>query len=414
MRLHHLREEGGLVIETPSPRRQVTYNPFTAEFQQNPFPTLRSLREYDPVHLTRLGWVLTRYKDCAEVLASRDFGMRGIEDLLRKQVGPGPALEFIANRFHSYDPPGHTRLRSLVARGFSATRIQEMRVHIEALAEGFLDQVGTDTSFDLIEKFAHPLPFWVITEMLGTPMEERMQLSTWTEQILRLQGMPVPDRVTLQKGHAAARDFMAYMRQLIELRRDRPGEDLLSALIVAEEQGDRLTAEEIAECVVFLSNAGFSTTTNLIGSSVVALLKNRDQWELLANDPSLIGEAVEEALRYDCSLTSTLRFARQETKVGNRRLAPGAAVSCLLNAANRDPERFPDPDRFDIMRTDKKHLAFGGGVHFCLGAPLARLQIGVALSALMRRYPRLRLTPERIEWRSGLYRGPLRVPVTTG
>jgi cytochrome P450 len=401
------------VIEAPSPFRQVAYNPFTAEFQQSPFPSLRHLREYDPVHLTRAGWVLTRYKDCAEVLASRDFGMRGIADMLRKQVGPGPALEFIANRFHSYDPPEHTRLRSLVARAFSRRRIQEMRVHIEALAERFLDQVGIGTSFDLVEKFAYPLPFWVITEMLGTPIEERMQLGAWTERILKLQGMLLPDRITLQEGNAAAKDFMAYMRQFIEVRRNRPGNDLLSALIAAEEQGDRLTAEEIAECVVFLSNAGFSTTRNLIGSAVVALLENRDQWDLLVNDPSLIGEAVEEALRYDCSLTSTPRFARQETMVGNRKLAAGAAVSCLLNAANRDPERFPDPDRFDIMRTDKKHLAFGGGVYLCLGATLARLQIEIALSALLRRYPRLRLGAERIEWRSGLYRGPIRVPVVT-
>ena len=400
-------------METQSPRRPVIYNPAAAEFQQNPFPSLRHLRENDPVHLTRLGWVLTRYKDCAEVLASRDFGMRGIEDMLRKQVGPGPAFEFIANRFHSYDPPEHTRLRSLVAGAFSARRILEMRVHIETLAERFLDQVATDASFDLVEKFAYPLPFWVITEMLGTPMEERVQLSVWTEQILKLQGMPQPDKSTVEEGNAAARDFMVYMRELIKVRRSEPGNDLLSALIVAEEQGDRLTAEEIAECVVFLSNAGFGTTRNLIGSAVVALLMNREQWELLVSDPSLISEAVEEALRYDCSLTSTPRFARRETILGNRKLAEGATVFCLLNAANRDPERFPDPDRFDIMRADKKHLAFGGGVHSCLGASLARLQIEIALSALLRRYPRLRLGTERIEWRSRLYRGPIRVPVVT-
>ena len=399
------------MFETQSPHRQVIYNPAAAEFQQNPFPSLRHLREYDPVHLTRQGWVLTRYKDCAEVLASRDFGLRGIEDMLRKQVGPGPAFEFIANRFHSYDPPEHTRLRSLVAGAFSARRIQEMRAHIQGLAEHFLDQVGSDASFDLVENFAYPLPFWVITEMLGTPREERIQLSVWTERILTLQGMPHPDKLTREEGNAAAKDFMQYIRAFIEVRRSKPGNDLLSALIVAEEQGDRLTAEEIAECVVFLSNAGFSTTRNLIGSAVVALLTNREQWELLVKDRSLIGEAVEEALRYDCSLTSTLRFARKETTVGNRKLAAGAAVCCLLNAANRDPERFPDPDRFDIMRTDKKHLAFGGGIHMCLGSFLARLQIQIALGVLLRRYPRLRLGTEKIEWRSGLYRGPIRVPV---
>jgi hypothetical protein len=400
-------------MEGQSPRGPVIYNPAAAEFQQNPFPSLRHLREHDPVHLTRQGWVLTRFKDCAEVLASRDFGMQGIEDMLRKQVRPGPAFEFIANRFHSYDPPEHTRLRSLVAGAFSARRIQAMRVHIEALAEQFLDRVGTGTSFDLVGQFAYPLPSSVITEMLGTPMEERLQLSVWTERVLKLQGMPQPDKLTVEEGNAAAGDFMAYLREFIKVRRSKPGNDLLSALIVAEEQGDRLTAEEIAECVAFLSNAGFGTTRNLIGSAVVALLMNRKQWELLVADPSLIGQAVEEALRYDCSLTSTPRFARRETIIGNRKLAAGATVFCLLNAANRDPERFPDPDRFDIMRTDKKHLAFGGGVHLCLGAPLARMQIEIALSTLLRRYPRLRLGTEKIEWRSGVYRGPVRVPVVT-
>ncbi len=398
-------------MSTQSPRRLVIYNPAAPDFQQNPFPSLRYLREYDPVHLTRLGWVLTRYKDCAEVLASRNFGMRGIEDMLRRQVGPGPAFEFIANRFHSFDPPEHTRLRSLVSQAFSPRRIQGMRLHIEALAEDFLNKVGTDSSFDVVERFAYPLPSCVITEMLGTPMEERTQLNVWTERILKLQGMSQPDKLTMEQGNAAAGNFMAYMRALIEVRRSKPADDLLSALIGADEQGDRLTAEEIAECVVFLSNAGFATTRNLIASAVVALLTNRDQWELLLDDPSLIREAVEEALRYDCSLTSTLRFAREETIVGNRKLAPGTAIFCLLNAANRDPERFPDPDRFDVMRIDKKHLAFGGGVHSCLGAPLARLQIEIALGALLRRYPRLRLGTDRIEWRSGLYRGPIRVQV---
>ena len=402
------------MIETPSRRNTVLYNPAAAEFQQNPFPSLRRLREIDPVHLTRRGWVLTRYGDCAEVLVSRDFGMRGIEDMVRRQVGPGPALEFIANRFHSYDPPEHARLRSLVASAFSARRVQAMRDHIESLAEGFLNQLGSETSLDLIEKFAYPLPSWVIAEMLGMPMDRRTSLNLWTERILKLQGMAEPDPRTFEEGHAAANDFMAYMRDLIVARRAEPRDDLIGALIAAEEQGDRLTAEEIANCAVFLSNAGFSTTRNLIGGAVVALLTNRDQWELLASDPSLVREAVEEALRYDCSLTSTPRFARRETIVGGRRLTEGATVFCLLNAANRDPQRFPDPDRFDVMRADQKHLAFGGGVHLCLGASLARLQIEIALTALLRRYPRLRLGTDKIEWRSGLYRGPLRVPVVAG
>lgn len=392
----------------------MVYNPAAAEFQQNPFGGLRRLREQDPVHLTPLGWVLTRYDDCAGVLSSPQFGMRGIEDLLRRQMGPGPAFELIAKRFHSYDPPEHTRLRSLVAKAFSVARVEEMRGHLEELAERLLDQVGADASFDLVEKFAYPLPSLVITEMLGTPKEEREHLNGWTDRILKLQGMARPDRATVAEGSDAARDFMAYVRVLVEARRGDRGNDLLSALIAAEEQGDRLTAEEVVECVVFLSNAGFSTTRNLIANAVVALLSNREQWDMLIGEPALIGEAVSEALRYDCSLTSTPRFARQETVVGKRRVAAGAAVFCLLNAANRDPERFVDPDRFDLMRMDKKHLAFGGGVHYCLGARLAQLQIDIALRALLRRYPLLRLGTERIEWRAGLYRGPLRVPVVTG
>jgi cytochrome P450 len=392
----------------------VAYLPAAAEFAQNPFPSLRVLRERDPVHLTRQGWVLTRYDDCAEVLSSRDFGMHGIEDLLRRQLGTGPAFTLIARRFHSYDPPEHSRLRSLVAKAFTPARVELMRGHVEDLAERLLDHVGSDSSLDLVERFAYPLPSHVIAELLGTPTADRTRLNAWTEHVLTLQGMARPDRTTLAEGNEAADAFMAYMRRFVDVRRREPGNDLASALIAAEEQGDHLSAEEIAECLVFLSNAGFSTTRNLIASAVAAVLAQREQWDLLVQDPRLIPEAVAEALRYDCSLTGTPRFARRETAVGRRSVAAGAPVLCLLNAANRDPERFGDPDRFDILRPDKKHLAFGGGVHFCLGAGLAKLQIEVALGALLRRYPGLRLGPQRIEWRPGLYRGPVRLPVVTG
>lgn len=398
---------------TRPPGGRALYNPSAPAFQQNPFPSLHYLRQTDPVHLTRQGWVVTRYEDCAEILKSRDFGMDGIEQLLHTQMGPGPAFEVVAHRFHSYDPPEHTRLRSLVARAFSPRRVQGMRAHIERLAEHFLDDIGSDQTFDVVQRLAYPLPSWVIAELLGTPMERRTELNTWTERILTLQGMAQPDQRTRSEGNAAARDFLAYLHEFIEQRRSAPGEDLVSALIEAEEGGDRLTSQEVAECVVFLSNAGFSTTRNLIANAIVGLLSHREQWDLLVDDPSLIPDAVAEALRYDCSLTSTPRFARQETMIGTRRVAAGAPVFCLLNAANRDPERFPDPDRFDVMREDKKHLAFGGGVHRCLGASLATLQIEIALTALVRRYPGLRLGHGRIEWRSGLYRGPVRLPVET-
>ncbi|MFG1610497.1 cytochrome P450 [Actinoplanes sp. NPDC049265] len=394
------------------PRRRVVYNPATAEFQQNPFPGLRALREQDPVHLTPRGWVLTRYDDCAEVLSSRQFGMRGIEGMLRRQIGPGPAFEVIARRFHSYDPPEHTRLRSLVAKAFAGPRLDRMRGQIEALADRLLHHAG-EPSFDLVEKFASPLPSAVIAAMLGTPPRDRARLNGWTDRILDLQGMARPGSATLAQGNAAARDYRAYLRAFVEARRREPGDDLVSTLIEAQEQGHRLTDAEIADCALFLANAGSATTRNLIANAVNALQSDRTQWELLVDDPALIGPAVAEALRFDCSLTSTPRFAQQEAVIGNRRVAAGAAVFCQLNAANRDPARFPDPDRFDITRADKKHLAFGGGVHFCLGARLAHLQGELALRALLRHHPTLRLATERIEWRSGLYRGPLRLPVVT-
>jgi len=399
--------------ETSTARQHVAYNPMGAEFQQDPYPSLRRLREHDPIHLTRQGWVLTRYDDCALVLASRQFGMRGIERMLRRQMGPGPACDFVAGRFHSLDPPEHTRLRSLVVKAFSARRVEEMRRGVEEITERLLDRVGARTSFDLVETLAYPLPSSVITQLLGTPTDERPRMNAWTERILTLQGMVHPDRATVADGNAAAAEFMTYMRGYVAARRRDPREGLVSALIAAADEGERLTDEEVAHCAVFLSNAGYSTTRNLIASAAFALLSRPDQWQRLVDDPSLISDAVAEALRYDCSLTSTPRFAREDTLVGRRRIAAGAAVFCLLNAANRDPERFPEPDRFDIDRADKKHLAFGGGVHHCLGARLARLQIEVALGSLVRRHPQLRLAAERIEWRSGLYRGPVRVPVVT-
>jgi cytochrome P450 len=389
------------------------FDPVGAEFQQNPFAGLRRLREHDPVHLTRQGWLLTRYDDCADVLASRDFGMSGIADVVRRRVGTGPAAELIANRFHSFDPPEHTRLRSLVGGAFSARRVGEMRGPIEVAADRFLDEIKDEAAFDVVESFACRLPSWVIGEMLGLPMDRRTEVNEWSDRILTLQGRTQPDQRTKDEGHVAARQFMAYAHDLVGARRGDAGGGLLSDLIDAAEDPERVTLEEVAEFVVFLSNAGFSTTRNLIGSAVVALLSDIGQWDVLVAEPGLIVDAVAEALRYDCPLTSTPRFAREATAVGGRMLPAGAAVYCLLNAANRDPERFPDPDRFDILRTDKKHLAFGGGPHYCLGASLARLQIEVALMALVRRYPQLRLAAGRIEWRPGMYRGPKHVPVFT-
>lgn len=397
-----------------APYRPVGYLPGSANFQQNPFPALRRLQESDPVHLTRRGWVVTGYEHCSAVLASEDFGMAGIHEMFRRQAGPGPALDVLSHRFHSYDPPEHTRLRSLVAKAFTPRRIEGMRKHVRSIARSLLDDVAEFDEFDLIEALAYPLPSRVIAELLGIPAGDRAAVNSWTEDILNLQGSFEADGRLRAEGNSAAESFMAYAHDLVESRRSEPGSDLLSDLISADVDGSGLTAREVALSVVFLSNAGFSTTRNLIGNAVLALLEDPGQWAILLEDRSLVENAVDEILRYDCSLTSTPRFARRATRVGNRSISAGAAMYCVLNAANRDPERFPDPDRFLVQRSDTRHLAFGGGVHRCLGASLARVQVEEALSELLERYPRLKLSSGRTEWRSVLYRGPIRLHVTTG
>jgi hypothetical protein len=399
-----------LVKEASPPPR--LYDPSTPAFRKNPFPVLHRLRDVDPIHRTSWGWVLSRYRDCANVLGSRDFGMRGIRERLRMALGSGAAFEFISRRFQFMDPPEHARIRSLTTKAFSARRVLDMRPRIQRLVDQLLDEVHGAESFDLIAAVAYPLPAWVISEMLGTPVEDRERLAAWTAPITRLQEPGPFDPSLLAAGDAAAAEFMAYGRVLIDERRRSAGDDLLSALIAAEESGDRLSLEELVAGVIFLFNAGHHTTRDLIGNALVALLRHRDQWDLLVSEPSLIPEAVEECLRYDPSITRTPRFALVDAEIDGRKVAAGEPVTCLLNAANRDPERFPEPDRLDLRRADKDHLTFGGGIHFCLGATLARLETEVVLGSLVQRYPGLRLAAEEMEWRESItYRGPVTVAV---
>jgi cytochrome P450 len=290
-----------------------------------------------------------------------------------------------------------------------------MRPQIQALADRLLDRLADAQEFDVIKSVAHPLPSWVICQMLSIPFEDDARLSGWTAAITRVQGSAetVRYKELIPAAHCAAAEFMAYVRNLISERRNRLSEDLLSALILAEEGGDQLSLEELVAVVMFLFNAGHHTTRDFMGNALLALLQHRDQWDLLVADPSLLPAAVEECLRYDPSITNTVRFALQDTQIDGTMIHEGEMVTCQLNAANRDPEQFSEPDRFDIRRTNKGHLAFGGGLHFCLGATLARLEAQIVLGSLARRYPGLQLAAEKIEWRdSATYRGPVTLPVT--
>ena len=405
-----MNEQSGTILATEEP---VVFDPFVPGFTANPYPLLHRLRERDPVHRSPQGfWVLTRYDDVAAVLRNfRLFGAGNIRESLRSRYGAGAAFAYVSRRMNLFDPPDHTRLRSLVTRAFTARRVEAMRPHIQAIADKLLDAVGNARRMDVIAALAHPLPSLVICEMLGVPEAERPQLSIWTSDVQLMLG-PVTTPERLAAGEAAAAEFMEYIRVLEQERRGNPSDDLLSALVAAEEGGGRLTEDELVATILFLFSAGHSTTRDLVGNGLLALLRHPDQWHRLVADPSLIPVAVEECLRYDAPVTMFPRTALEDTTIRGTPIAAGEQAWVSINAANRDPARFANPDRFDLDRPDNEHLAFGGGIHYCLGAGLARVEAQIIFGTLLRRYPHLELAEENIGWRAGFFRGPVALHVS--
>jgi cytochrome P450 len=388
------------------------FDPFTPEFQADPFPVLRRLREEDPIHRSPLGWVLTRYDDVVAALRSHSLGAAFDREAGRAQLGDGAAFAYVSRRIHNFDPPDHTRLRSLVTKAFTVRRVEALRPHIQAIAETLLDQTDGAATIDVLATLAHPLPSLVICEMLGVPESDRPRFSKWTEEIafLLLPSVP-PDRLAV--GEVAAAEFMMYVRDLIDHRRATPTDDLLGALIAAEEHGDRLSIDELIANVVFLFSAGHQTTRDLVGNGLLALLRHPEQKRRVAADPSLLPALVEECLRYDPSVTATPRRAREDTTIGGTRIAAGDRLVLSISGANRDPARFPDPDRFEIGRPDNEPVAFGGGVHYCLGAALARAEAQIVFGTLLRRYPKLELASQSVQWRDNwIFRGPVTLHVS--
>jgi cytochrome P450 len=395
-----------------TPREPVVFDPLAPGFVANPYPFLHRLREQDPVHRSPQGfWVLTRYDDVAAVQRnSRLFGAGNMREYLRSRLGDGAAFAYVSRRLNLMDPPAHTRLRSLVTRAFTARRVEAMRPHIQALADTLLAAVD-GTCMDVIAALAHPLPSLVICEMLGVPEADRPQMSIWTGDI-QLVLAPVSTPEQLAMGEKAAAEFMAYIRTLAKERRGTLGDDLLSALLVAEEDGGRLTDDELVATVLFLFSAGHSTTRDLIANGLLALLHHPDQWRRLVLDPALLPAAINECLRYDSPVTLFPRTALADTTIQDTPIAAGEPVFVSISAANRDPARFANPDTFDIDRPNNEHLAFGGGIHYCLGAGLARTEAEIIFSTLLRRYPHLELTEEPSEWRPTFsFRGPVALHV---
>ncbi len=384
--------------------------------RQDPYPLYARMRREHPVYRSSQGvWYLTRYADVAAAVFNPALSSGG-ERMVRAMEAQGGAaarLSRLTRRgdqtmFNS-DPPDHTRLRKLAIMAFTTRRVHGLRPRIEAVTDELLDAaVAAGPTMDLIEALAFPLPITVICELLGVPYADRGHIRTWSRQ--SLDGILNPEAAELAEQGLEA--FKAYLRDLIRRRRGKPGDDLISGLIAAQESGDRLSDEELTATCGLLLVSGHETTANLIGNGMLALLRHPDELRRLRDDPRLIRSAVEEVLRYDSPAQAVSRVVVGEVEIGGARLRDGQRVFPLLGAANRDPERFSGPDRLDIGRADNRHLSFGSGPHFCLGAPLARLQGEIAIGALVRRLPRLRLDTDVAEWLPHpLLRGLATLPV---
>ena len=345
-------------------------------------------------------WILTRYADCEAVLRdprwSTDPRHRRSElaDVMENRDVRVGFAEANARILLFLDPPDHTRLRRLVSRAFTPRTVEALRAHVRELVDGLLDEAlarSGDGTFEAITDLAYPLPVIVICELMGVPVEDRHQFSGWSSDASRLLDGDI-DEETAFKGIMAAASFLNYFNGLFELRRAEPRDDLVSGLLAVEEAGDRLSEEELRSIVLLLFIAGHETTMNLIGNGLFALLSHRDQWDKLCADPAgLAVSTVEELLRYDGPVHLTARIATEDLEVAGQTMPAGAQVIALLAAANRDPARFADPDGLDVTRADNHHLTFSHGIHYCLGAALARLEGQVAFQALAERLPGLQL-----------------------
>ncbi len=378
------------------------FNPLSPEFRRNPYPAYHLLRERDYWHQSPLGFrVATRYEDVAFVLRDRRFVKGFVESLEARGTDPNePIYKFLGETMLLLNPPDHTRLRGLVVKVFTARRIEELRPRVQAIVDKMIDGFIENGSMDIINDFAFPLPFSVICEMLGVPEGERqvlMQRSLFSGRALD----PVPmTREELGGANENIKLMQDYFLGLCEERRQNPGEDLITALVQAEEEGDVLSSEELVSNIILLFLAGHETTVNLIGNGLLALFNHRDQLDLLKSDFSLMPNAVEEFLRYDSSVQISGRTASEDIEVGSVLIKEGEQVITALGAANRDPEVYDDPDKLDITRKNIKPMSLGGGIHHCLGAQLARLEADVAISTLLKRLPNLEVDdPENPEWR---------------
>lgn len=388
------------------------------ELWHDPYSIYARMRVEAPVHKVILpgrdlkAWLVTRYADVRAALAdprlSKDY--RQVAGLIeRHALEDGPrrfATEISAHMLNS-DPPDHERLRRLVGKAFTARRIEQLRPRITEIAEELLTGIEPGGEIDLLSAFAFPLPIAVICELLGVPIADRDDFQTWSNTV-------TSSSPSAEIGKASA-EINRYLSDLIDRKREEPGEDMLSVLVGVSEDNDRLSHRELVSMAFLLLIAGHETTVNLIGNGTLALLRNPDQLAALRADPGLIGRAVEEFLRFEGPVNvATFRFTTEPVEIGGVLIPEGEFVFASLGSANRDQDRYPHPDRLDLSRDTAGHLAFGHGIHYCLGAPLARLEAEIAFGALLRKFDRMELAvpPESLTWRSStLMRGLIELPV---
>jgi cytochrome P450 len=378
------------------------------EFVANPYPVLDRLRAEEPVYWSDGigGWLLTRYDDI--LVSFRQTTHYSNENRLGKAVeylppekraNFKPFEDHYATKglLHS-DPPDHTRLRALVTREFTVTIVEKMRPRIQEVVDGLLDAAEERGHMDVIPDLAAALPVAVIAEIIGVPPEDRYLIRKWTDDILRFQGVNKPSEVDLSRAQDALIEIRAYIKGMIEERRRQPRGDLMGKFVAAESEGQRLSQAELINTCVTLFTAGHETTLSLISNTIYTLLANPDQYRLLRKNPELLESTIEESLRYESPVSRQTRLMKDDTELAGKKLKKGEIVFQMLNSANRDPGYFTEPNKFDIQRQKNKHIAFGQGIHFCVGAALSRTEGVIAVGSAMKRFPNLRLVDDKPDW----------------
>jgi len=397
----------------------VDYNPKSAEVIADPFPILRCLQAEEPVHWSPVlrSWVLTRHADVKAALNDARLSADRLTPFLRHERRDGMTqLQELARALGLWalftDPPRHARLRGPMTRAVALRAIERLRPRIQEIVDELLDRVAADGAVELIRDVANPLPVAVIGELIGVPAEDRPRLKAWSDDLAGFIGSAVANPDKYARAAQSVQQLNEYFGRLVALRRREPRHDVVSSLLAPHEPHEALTDDEVIATCALLLFAGHETTSNLIGNAVIALLRHRDQYEAWRKDPSLTPSAVEELIRYDGPGQGLVRVATATLEVNGTTIESGARVFLMINAANRDPRVFSEPDRLWLARRDNPHLTFGQGAHFCAGAPLARLEAQIALPTILRRLPDLELATDRLQWLDSLiFRGVTALPL---